>query len=64
MGCLTFEEDVAATGIRNLREAKNAERYLIRVRRWSIVPRKKKTREVFPYNSGFRAVILALKIAL
>ena len=45
VGYLYFEEDDEAGGIRNLREVwqvlwlKNAERYVIRVRRWSIVPR-------------------------
>jgi len=34
------EEDVAAAGIRNLREVNNAERDVVRVRRWSIVPRR------------------------
>jgi hypothetical protein len=38
--CGRFGEDVAAAGIRNLREVNNAERYVIRVRRWSIVPRR------------------------
>ena len=45
IGCLYLEEDDKAGGIRNLREGwqglwyVNAERYVIRVRRWSIVPR-------------------------
>ncbi len=42
MGCLYFEEDFEAAGISNLREVNNAERDVIRVRRWSIVPRRKK----------------------
>ena len=40
MGCLLFEKDVEAAGIRNLREVNNAERDVVRVRRWSIVPRR------------------------
>ena len=40
IGYLDFEEDVVAVGIRNLTEIKNAERDIVRVRRWSIVPRR------------------------
>ena len=39
IGCLYLEEDDEAAGIRNLREVNNVERDVIRVRRWSIVPR-------------------------
>jgi hypothetical protein len=38
--CFLNEEDEVAAGIRNLREVKNAERFVIGVRRWSIVPRR------------------------
>ena len=40
IGDCFLEEDVVAVGIRNLREVKNAERDFVRVRRWSIVPRR------------------------
>lgn len=46
MGCLLFEEDVEAAGIRNPREVNNAERDVVRVRRWSIGPRRKKIKNV------------------
>jgi hypothetical protein len=42
IGVFFLDEDVVAAGIRNLREGKNAERDVVRVRRWSIVPRRKK----------------------
>jgi len=41
IGCLYLEEDDIAEGIRNLREVNYAERYVVWVRRWSIVPRLK-----------------------
>ena len=48
IGYLYLEEDDVTVGIRNLREVwqglwlKNAERYVVWLRRWSIVPREKR----------------------
>ena len=38
---LHLEEDDITAGTRNLREVNDAERYVVWVRRWSIVPRLK-----------------------
>jgi len=43
--CGRFGEYVAPVRIRNLRDVINAERDVVRVRRWSIVPRKERALE-------------------